>query len=207
MKSLFDGELYGDLDLLENGRKAGQALPPYFPVDRNEAYLSTKDVDLPANALTKTLGLLWEVHRVEGMPLFARIMPRLETPELQQAGDDILKQLNDSAGAKALADIFVVTTDLARRRELLTLLTRKLGGDWRDARNDPKVAETLRKALNDRDTRAQGVALVAATNNHALDQELVDLGAMSPKPPRFASRRSRRSANRDPMDIKKSSRT
>src|SRR6202011_4060166 len=32
---LFDGHLYGDLDLDETGRAAGVALPPYYPVDRN----------------------------------------------------------------------------------------------------------------------------------------------------------------------------
>lgn len=175
LSKLFDGDLYGDLDLAENGRKVGQALPPYFPVDRNEAYLSTKDADLPANALSKTLGLLWEVHRVEGMALLARILPYLETPELQQAGDDVLKQLNDPAGAKTAAEIFAKSNDPARRRQMLALLTRKLDGDWREARNDPKVAETLRRALNDRATRVQAVALAAATGNHALDQEIIDL--------------------------------
>ena len=47
LAEVFDGTLYGDLDL-ENAGKAGQvALPPYFPVDRNEAYIAAGDKPPP----------------------------------------------------------------------------------------------------------------------------------------------------------------
>src|SRR5262249_54965492 len=59
LKELFDGTLYGDLGLPQSGTASGLALPPYFPVDRNEAYLATGEELPPATPLTKTLGLAW----------------------------------------------------------------------------------------------------------------------------------------------------
>src|SRR3954464_659461 len=41
LADLFDGTLYGDLDLDNAGQATQVALPPYFPVDRNEAYIPT----------------------------------------------------------------------------------------------------------------------------------------------------------------------
>ncbi len=103
LSSLFDGSLYGDLNLDELGHSTNVALPPYFPVDRNEAFLATGEELPPANALTRTLGLMWMVHRPEVLPLLATILPHLATPDLQQAADDVLMQIDDPAGAVALA--------------------------------------------------------------------------------------------------------
>ena len=111
LDKVFDGTLYGDLDLETNGRAVGFALPPYFPVDRNEAFFSVSDPDQPANALTRTIGLMWEIHRDEVLPLLTRILPSLETPELRQAADDVMMRIDDGAGAIALADLFRKSAD------------------------------------------------------------------------------------------------
>ncbi len=39
LSKLFDGSLYPDLELEQSGRERKVALPPYFPVDRNEAFI------------------------------------------------------------------------------------------------------------------------------------------------------------------------
>ncbi len=49
---LFDGTLYGDLDLTQSGRNGKVALPPYFPVDRNEAFLPAGAEEPPASPLS-----------------------------------------------------------------------------------------------------------------------------------------------------------
>ncbi len=74
------------------------ALPPYFPVNRNEAYIAVGTPDLPATALSKYLGLAWRLHCREALPLLERVFPYLRTTELQQAGDDILERMKDPAG-------------------------------------------------------------------------------------------------------------
>jgi putative membrane-bound dehydrogenase-like protein len=164
LAELFDGSLYGPLDLATLGRVAGVALPPYFPVDRNEAFIAASEKDLPANALTKSLGLMWEVHSAEVLPLLTRIMPALATPELQQAADDVLAQVTDPAGAVALAGVLLATRDdPIRRRQFLTSLGRRLDGPWAAAKSDAKVIEAIHAGLSDEKSRVDALATAAAT--------------------------------------------
>ncbi len=84
LSRLLDGTLYGDLDLAQSGRNGKVALPPYFPVDRNEAYLPIGSPDLPATALSKYLGLAWRLHTREVLPLLERILPSLRAPSFNK---------------------------------------------------------------------------------------------------------------------------
>jgi putative membrane-bound dehydrogenase-like protein len=166
VSSLFDGKLYGDLNLTDAGQASNVALPPYFPVDRNEAFISASDPDLPpASPLSKTLGLAWELQRVECLPLLAKIMPSLQSPEMQGAADAVLMQISDPAGAPVLAELVLASKDPLRDRQILSTLGRKLDGPWRAARNDPKVIEAIESAIADPATRTQGIETAAATGD------------------------------------------
>jgi len=158
---LFDGTLYGDLDLAEAGQASKVALPPYFPVDRNEAYIAAGERPLPASALSKTLGLSWRLHRPEALPLLGRILPALKTPDLQQAGDDAVTQVGGAA--VALADLALKANDPLRRRQFYEVLARRLETKWRDARNEGRVVEAITRALADPEQRVEGIAMAAAT--------------------------------------------
>ncbi len=122
LSKLFDGSLYGDLgDLEVVGRNGNVALPPYFPVDRNEAFIAVGTPDLPVNALSKNLGLAWRVHKRAVLPVLERIAPHLRSPELQQAVDDILERMSEPETAELVADMAAQTPDPVHRRELLTI--------------------------------------------------------------------------------------
>ena len=54
---------------------------------------------------SKYLGLAWRLHCREVLPLLGRVVPYLATPDLQQAGDDILDRMNDPAAAEVVADL------------------------------------------------------------------------------------------------------
>ncbi len=161
---LFDGHLFGDLGLPAAG-DAVVALPPYFPTDRNEAFLGTSDALPPANAISKTLGLAWALHRPEALPLVVSLMPSLKTPELQQAADDVITHVEDAGGARILADLILATSDAFRRRQALANLARKLDGPWRGASGDDKVTIATEIALNSPELRLEGLRLVNATGN------------------------------------------
>jgi putative membrane-bound dehydrogenase-like protein len=163
LSSLFDGSLYGDLDLEKSGRNDKVALPPYFPVDRNEAYIAAGTPDLPATALSKYLGLAWRLHRREVLPLIERLAPQLRTPELQQAGDDILERMKEPETAELVASLAMASRDPAARRTLITLLARRLEGPWKVAHDRARVVQLTGQALNDPETRLQGIALAAAS--------------------------------------------
>ena len=162
---LFDGTLYGDLNLDRAGKESKVALPPYFPVDRNEAYIETGTPDLPASAVSKYLGLAWRVHRREVLPVLERIIPYLRAPELQQAADDILERMNEPETADLVAGLAMKTSDPVHRRELFALLARRLAGQWNSAHDRPKVLQVIQRALANPETRQQGIALAAATRD------------------------------------------
>jgi putative membrane-bound dehydrogenase-like protein len=159
---LFDGNLYGDLNLASAGKDGQIAVPPYFPADRNEAYIKIGTPDQPSNALGKTLGLAWRIHRPEALALIGKILPSLDAPELKQAADDVLKQFNDKDAAIVLADLIAKASDPARKSQLLTTLARKIGGDWKDARGSKQVVAVVEAALNDPAQRVAGIAVAAA---------------------------------------------
>lgn len=166
LSSLFDGSLFGPLD--DNGLFAATnvSLPPYFPVDRNEAFISAGDPPPPpANSLTKTLGLMWEIHRPEALPLLSRLLPRLASTELQQAADDVLEQIDDPAAAIALADFLFQVKDPVRQRQALRLLARRLAGDWRASTRNERVIQAIEAALRLESTRAEGLAAASATGD------------------------------------------
>jgi putative membrane-bound dehydrogenase-like protein len=174
ISALFDGSLYGDLET--GGRdQATPALPPYFPVDRNEAFLLPGDELPAATALSKTLGLLWQLHRVEGLPLLARLLPRLESEELIQAADDIVAHVEDPAGAAIVAEMIRKTGDPLRKRAALASLAGMLRQSWRLAAQNPAVAGLVADSLADRGLRAEAVALAGATGDPRYSERLASV--------------------------------
>lgn len=163
--SLLDGSLYGNLDLEQSGRQTDLALPPYFPVDRNEAYITEETPDEPASALSKSLGLAWRLHRRESLPLLERIFPYLRTTELQQAADDILEGMHDPAVAEVVANLVRRINDPLRRNSLYAMLAERLSGEWGEARNRPWMVRLIGDALARPDSRVQGIAMAAATKD------------------------------------------
>jgi len=180
---LFDGALYGPLGLDGAGGKDGRvALPPYFPVDRNEAYIPAGTPEPNASAVSKTLGLAWRLHRAEVLPLVGRLMKGLTAPELRQAADDVLGQVRDPKAVALLTDLAATADDPARKRQVLAMLARKLGNVWKDARRGPDVAALTESALRSADLRLDGVAVAAATGDPAHAPALTAL-AGDPKAP------------------------
>jgi putative membrane-bound dehydrogenase-like protein len=163
--ALFDGTLFGELDIDRAGNDGKVALPPYFPVDRNEAFIPVGTPDPPASAVSKYLGLAWRIHRREVLPVLERVGHKLRAPELQQAADDVLERMNEPETADLVAAIALSTHDQSHQRELLAILARRLAGQWRPAHTRPKVLELIERALADPVMRAQGIALAAATGD------------------------------------------
>ncbi|MGO9467190.1 MAG: PVC-type heme-binding CxxCH protein, partial [Isosphaeraceae bacterium] len=162
---LFDGALFGELDLERTGQDGNVAVPPFFPVDRNEAYIAAGTPDQPASALSKYLGLAWRIHRREAIPLLKRVAPHLRAMELQQAFDDVLGQMQDAEAAALLAGVALQTHDPIQQRQWCITLARRLAAEWRSARNDPIVRQLIEKSLEDAETMVQGVAMAVATGD------------------------------------------
>ncbi len=161
---LFSEEnLFGDLDLKEMALSTDVALPPYFPVDRNEAYLSVNDSMPPANALSKSLGLMWVLQRPEALPALTKLVPKLVTPDLLQAATDIWTQIDDPQGANALADLLLTSDDPVLNRQVLTTLARRLESNWKAAGAFEEVRAAIARAIEDPLTRPEAIKAAAAS--------------------------------------------
>jgi putative heme-binding domain-containing protein len=165
LSALFGGKLYGELSLEQAGRAGHIALPPYFPVDRNEAFIATGARDQAVTALSKYLGLAWRIHRQEALPLLESVIPFLRTSELQQAADDILERMNDPETAQLVAKLAMHVKDTARKQGLLAILARRLAESWHSTRSQAEIVQVIEQALRDPETRRQGIALAAATRD------------------------------------------
>jgi putative membrane-bound dehydrogenase-like protein len=162
---LFDGSLFGALEIEEGGKDGNVALPPYFPADRNEAFIAAGTPDLPASPVSKYLGLAWRIHRREVLPLLERMIPHLRVPQLQQAVDDILERMNEPETGELVAATAMNTADPVHKRELLAMLARRLGGPWNPAHSRPKVRAVIEQALGNPEARLPGIALAVSTHD------------------------------------------
>ena len=175
LTGLFSDTLFGDLredDLDRAGADNRVAVPPFFPVDRNEAFLAVDSPDQPTSALSKYLGLAWRIHRGEVVPLLRKVVHHLNAPELQQAADDILGQIRSSGAAILVAEMIEKVKEPVRKRELLTILGRNLEGQWRGAKDHSTVEKVVLSALEDPQTLSQGITIVAASRDARYDDIL-----------------------------------
>ncbi|MFO0889163.1 MAG: c-type cytochrome [Isosphaeraceae bacterium] len=147
-------------------------MPPYFPVDRNEAFIAAGTPEARATALSKSLGLAWRIHRNEVVPLLRKVVHHLKAPGLQQAADDILRQVRSPDAAVLVAEMIDKVKEPVRKRELLEILGKNLENQWRGAKDNNTVEKVVQAALLDPETRAQGIALVAASRDARYDDVL-----------------------------------
>jgi putative heme-binding domain-containing protein len=128
--------------------------------------------DRPASALSKYLGLAWQIHRLEVLPLVERVLPDLEAVDLQQAADDILERISDPQAADLVAKMTMRQTDPAHRRTLLTVLAHGLGRDWHGASDRPEVVKVIEQALTDPKMQQIGIMLATATRDRQYQERL-----------------------------------
>jgi putative membrane-bound dehydrogenase-like protein len=162
---LFDGTLFGELDLEHSGQDGNVAVPPFFPTDRNEAFIAAGTPDQRATALSKYLGLAWRLHRREAVPLLKRFAPHLRAIELQQAIDDVLERMTEPETASLVADLALQARDPSQKQQWCAILARRLAVGWKPARNDTSVGQLIEKALADAYITVQGIDMAVATGD------------------------------------------
>ncbi len=165
---LLDGSLFGAIDFETQAAAGDVALPPYFPVDRNEAFLSPGAAVLPVTNLSKMLGLCWRLHRPESLGFLEASLPKLRAIELEQAALDVLGRISDARAAKTVAALAGKARDPEQARACCSLLIRGLARDWSAARKSSEVAALVERMLGDASTRVDGISLAAATGDDRL---------------------------------------
>ncbi len=137
------------------------ALPPYYPVTTNDAFLHTSDELPPACDGSKIIGLAWELGRPESLPSLGKLLDGATGGNLAEAVDMAITAIRDPQAAEFLAGRFRHGTDAARRREILALLGRKLGNDWKPALGTPAMRRVIEESLASDELRVAAIGAVA----------------------------------------------
>jgi putative heme-binding domain-containing protein len=74
-------------------------------------------------------------------------------------------QFNDKAAAVVLADQIRKGGVASRKNQLLSILGRKIGGEWKGARSDARLIEAIESALNDPGLRVQGINVASSSQD------------------------------------------
>ena len=80
--------------------------------------------------------------------------------------------MSDPQTADLVAKIAMRTKEPVRRRALLSLLARRLGGQWQSASGGPEIAKVIEQTLADREMSREGIALAAATRDRRYEKSL-----------------------------------
>jgi putative membrane-bound dehydrogenase-like protein len=137
------------------------ALPPYFPIATNDAYLHMGDELPPANAASKLIGLAWVLGRSEALTGLRAILKKNDSPDIAQGADMALGRIQDPRAAELLIDRFLAVDDSQRQREILQRLGSKLAGAWKPMLNEEKMCQVFNMALARDDLRVEAIKSIA----------------------------------------------
>ncbi|MGL4462363.1 MAG: PVC-type heme-binding CxxCH protein, partial [Planctomycetia bacterium] len=137
------------------------ALPPYFPVTTNDAFLHSDDQLPPANAASIVLGTAWVLGRPEALPAISALLSKNTSLEVERGVGLVLDAINDPRAAAVLTERFAASPDLSLRRDVLKRLGSKLGGAWSAARDADDAKKVFTEALAAPELRVEAIQAVA----------------------------------------------
>lgn len=151
------------------------ALPPFYPVSSNDAFLRPKDILPDANEVSKVIGLAWAVERSEALPAIRSILERNASPHVARGTDIALDRIADPRAAELLVDQFLKNRDIVRRRAILGRLESNLDGRWKVARDGHKLREALEVGMAQKDLRMETIRTIAGGRVDGFESRLMEL--------------------------------
>ena len=158
------------------------ALPPYYPVTTNDAFLHTRDELPPASTASKIVGLAWALGVPEALPVLGQIHDSGAAGNLTEGVDIAVSSIRDPRAAEFVAERFAKSKDVGRRRDLLALLGRKLANDWRPALAASSVKTVLEQSLEADELRVAAITTIARSGAKDYAGTLVKLAGSAATP-------------------------
>jgi putative membrane-bound dehydrogenase-like protein len=152
------------------------AIPPYFPITTNDAFLRPEDRLPPSNAAAKLVGLAWVLERPEAIGALRRILAENESRAIEQAADLALSRINDpGAGELLIARYIAANKDRGRQRELLKRLANGIAGPWKTLREKATFRDIIDSALEQTSLRVEAIRTIARTKVKGYSTPLLSL--------------------------------
>ncbi len=151
------------------------ALPPYYPITTNDAFLRIGDELPPGNAASKVIGLAWVLQRPEALAALRAILAQNDSPALARGADIALTRLDDPRAAELFIDRFLAQDDPERQREILRRLGSKLAKAWKPVRETDKMQKVFQSALASDELRVEAIKTIARCGAVGYEGRLMEL--------------------------------
>ena len=152
------------------------ALPPYYPIGTNDAFLRPGD-QLPAsNAASRVIGLTWVLQRSESVPALGRLLARNSSSSVERAAITALSRLNHEAAGRLLIErYFATTVGDETKREIIRRLGTGISGPWNSLLKEPALNRVFDEALRNRAMQAVAIESIAHCNITGFSDRFMDL--------------------------------
>jgi putative membrane-bound dehydrogenase-like protein len=138
------------------------AVPPYYPVGTNDAFLRPQD-ELPlSNAASRVVGLAWVLQRPESIPALRRLLKQNQSPTVEQAATIALVGIAHRSAGELLIERYLadgVSED--RKRDILRQLGAGVAGAWSDLAKQDSLRNVFATALDDRTLQIDAMQAIA----------------------------------------------
>ncbi len=152
------------------------AVPPYFPIATNDAFLRPDDQLPPSNTAAKIVGLAWGLERAEALSALRLILDRNNSSSVEQAAYLAISRIEDPrAGELLIARYFAAETDRQRQRELLKRLGAGISGAWKSLASSEKLRHVIGTALQQDALQIEAINMIARGAIDGYDQRLLEI--------------------------------
>ena len=154
------------------------AVPPYYPVGSNDAFLRPED-ELPAsNLASRVIGLAWVLQRPESLPAMERLLTQNRSPSVEQAAAIALSGIKDPAAGRLLIKRFFAK-ELAddRKRDILKRLGVGVSGVWSELAKEASLRDVFRSAMGDHALQKVAIESIARCKLEGYEQPLMELAS------------------------------
>jgi putative membrane-bound dehydrogenase-like protein len=174
VRQLFDG--LADYALDSGWKNKTIAVPPYYPIGTNNAFLRPDDQLPPSNAASRIAGLAWVLQRAESLPALQRILEQNQSPSVEQAALIALMGISDRAAGELLMQRYsagAISDD--HKRDVLRLLGKGVSGPWNSLTKDASLRNVFAAALKDPQLQTDAVQAIARARLSGFGDQLMNL--------------------------------
>ncbi len=172
LQSCFDQ--WSDQAIGDGWDDASVAIPPYFPVTTNDAFLRPDDQLSGSNVASKVIGMAWVLERPEGLVALRRILAVNESRFIEQAADLAISRIEDARAGELLIERYIAAgDDRGRQRELLKRIGIGIAGPWESLRNAESLSGVLDSALDQQSLRVEAIRTIARSQARGYDARLL----------------------------------
>jgi putative membrane-bound dehydrogenase-like protein len=162
---------------IENGWNTDAvAVPPYYPIGTNDAFLRPADQLPPSNVASRVIGLAWGLQRPESLAALTRILKDNTSPTVEQAATIALAEIEDNAAGRLLLERFsAAEIGTAGKRRILHQLGIGVPGPWKSLAGDASFQKVLVAGLEDRSLQPEAIMAIARCRLSAFGDHLMNL--------------------------------